>query len=183
MLTPEQATFVQYFIQHGHALQAAVAAGASLQQAEQQATHWLLIPEVITSIQLGIQASAFDKAKAQKHVLNHALALATSDITEGFYLTPEGLQVRSLNEMPPSLRVAIKKLKIVETPVPWDDKPKRTVTMELHSKTDAIAQVVKMLGMASPDRINVTINDLEAMDEDQLNVVIQQATKIGSDNG
>lgn len=182
MLTPEQATFVEYYVKNGKAQEAAMAAGAPLHFADQQATEWLCLPEVINAIQLGISANPFDIHSARKQVLGHAVAMATSDITQAFSIDPNTreIQLRSLNDMPVNLRIAIKKLTITESPVPYDDRPKRRISIELHSKGDAIAQVVKMLGMASPERHIIDINSVDGMSQDELNGLLQSLTKIGT---
>lgn len=184
MLTPEQATFAEHYIKNGDAREAAISAGQPLARADQAATLWLCEPEVVQAIQLGISASQFDRQAAQRKVLDHTLALATSDITQAFYLDKSNrLQLRNINDIPYKTRIAIKKIKVTDTPVPWGDEPKREFTVELHSKTDAIAQAVKMLGLAVPERVAVSLAPVEEMPKDELNTLLQGLTKIGQDDG
>jgi hypothetical protein len=180
-LSPEQATFVEYYIRTGGcAAEAAMAAGIPLHAASQQATNWMCNAEVMRAINLGQSMFKRTLDDERAEVLQHTIALATSDITQAFYNDGDGdLKIRDLNDMPFKLRRAIKKIVIQETPVPYDDRPKRRITLELYSKTDAIAQCVRMLGLDSPQTINVNVKDVEAMPEQDLDTLLQSLNRLG----
>lgn len=182
-LTPAQATFVEYYIRTGGcAAEAAMAAGIPLHAASQQATNWMCNAEVMRAITLGQSMYKRTVDEDRSEVLQHAVALATSDITQAFDYDPNGeLKIRQFNDMPFKLRRAIKKISINEIPVPYDDRPKRKITLELYSKTDAIAQCVRMLGMDAPQTINVNVKDVEAMPEHDLNTLLQNLNRVGKE--
>jgi len=184
MLTPGQQTFVEYYARTKCLKTAAVAAGVPINMALAQATQWLGKGEVIKAVQQSQTEQSNNLDEHRRRLLQHTMALATSDVSNVLFEDESGeLQLRKLNDMTTEARWAIKKIQITESPVPYSDTPRRKISLEMHSKTDALNNAIKVLGL---DNTNIThhfsAREIESMDSVKLDDLMKGLTRAGGDD-
>lgn len=158
-LTPKQRIFLNTYLTNGfNATQAAITAGYSKKTAYSIGSENLKKPEIIEALNRELQCGQV----VTRQILQELHKIATSDIKDFIELDSEtgAYKQKKLEDIPEGMTSVINDIdgyrKIAES----NDGSKVLVTdtfkFKLYDKQKALSDYVKILGLAQPDKLDIT---------------------------
>ena len=151
-LTSRQRLFVDHYLVHVNATQAAIGAGYSRKTADSQGQRLLKNVEVAEAIEAAMRARAERTEVNADRVVLELARIAFSDVTRIVQWGPKGVKLRPSAELSTGDRATI--AKVSETVGRAGGG--RTVTVKLHDKLGALVALGKHVGLfRGPDTITL----------------------------
>src|SRR5437870_7666099 len=153
-LTSRQRLFVDHYLVHVNATQAAIGAGYSRKTADSQGQRLLKNVEVAEAIEVAMRARAERTEVNADRVVLELARIAFSDVTRIVQWGPKGVKLRPSAELSTGDRATIAKVSVGRA------GGGRTVTVKLHDKLGALVALGKHVGLfRGPDTI--TLKELD----------------------
>ena len=188
-LTSRQRLFVDHYLVHVNATQAAIGAGYSRKTADSQGQRLLKNVEVAEAIEAAMRARAERTEVNADRVVLELARIAFSDVTRIAQWGPKGVKLRPSAELSTGDRATI--AKVSETVGRAGGG--RTLTVRLHDKLGALVALGKHLGLFEKHDQAVTAKHLDALldgmaivleryvDPQRVKEAIVELTKIAQD--
>src|SRR5205809_3612902 len=158
-LTSRQRLFVDHYLVHVNATQAAIGAGYSRKTADSQGQRLLKNVEVAEAIEAAMRARAGRTEVNADRVVLELARIAFSDVTRIVQWGPKGVKLRPSAELSTGDRATI--AKVSETVGRAGGG--RTLTVRLHDKLGALVALGKHLGLFEKHDQAVTAKHLDAL--------------------
>jgi phage terminase small subunit len=146
-LRPKQERFIEEYLIDFNATQAAIRSGYSVKTAAIQGHENLRKPNIIAALNTRQAEIAASREITPERVAAEYAALGFSDITDYMSWGPEGLIVKSMDELPEGATKAIS-----EVTENFSLSQGRTFKIKLHDKKAALDSLCRMMGWNAPEK-------------------------------